>query len=128
MMSSPLLISDDEAEQEKGFDDSVMIVEDYEAPSTPLSASSTAKPPANGKCSPLLISDDEAEQEKGFDDSVMMVEDYEAPARNGNGTDYGDEDVMIIDELPDIPDLPEAGNEEKQITTSKKRVCSSRKN
>ena len=43
--SSPLLISDDEAEQEKGFGDSLIIVEDYEAPSTPLSASSTAEPP-----------------------------------------------------------------------------------
>ena len=28
--------------------------------------------------------------------------------------DYGDEDVMIIDEIPDISDLPEAGNEENK--------------
>ena len=83
-------------------------------PCSPSSASSTAKPPVNHKSSPLLISDDEAEQEKGFDDSLIIVEDYEAPERNGNGTDYGDEDVMIIDKIPDIPDLPEAVNEENK--------------
>ena len=47
-----------------------------------------------------------------MDDSLIILEDYEAPERNGNGRDYGDENVMIIDEIPDIPDLPEAGNEE----------------
>ena len=82
--SSPLIISDDEAEQEKGFDDSLIILEDNEAPER------------NGN--------DEAEQEKGFDDSLIILEDNEAPDRNGNGTDYGDEDVMIIDEIPDIPE------------------------
>ena len=80
-------------------------------PSTPSSASSTAKPPVIDKSSPLLISDDETEQEKGFNDSLMIVEDYEAPERNDNGADYGDEDVMIIDEILVIPDLPETGNE-----------------
>ena len=79
--SSPLIISDDEAEQEKGFDDSLIILEDNEAPER------------NGN--------DEAEQEKGFDDSLIILEDNEAPDRNGNGTDYGDEDVMIIDEIPE---------------------------
>ena len=66
--NSPLIISDDEAEQEKGFDDSLMIVEDYEVTnvSTQSSASSTAKPPVNDKSSPLLISDDKSEQEKRF--------------------------------------------------------------
>ena len=82
--SSPLIISDDEAEQEKGFDDSLIILEDNEAPER------------NGN--------DEAEQEKGFDDSLIILEDNEAPERNGNGTDYGNEDVMIIDEIPDIPE------------------------
>ena len=65
-------------------------------PSSPSSASSTAKLPVHDKNSPLIISDDEAEQEKGFDDSLTIVEDYEAPERNGNGTDYADEDIMII--------------------------------
>ena len=48
----------------------------------------------------------------------MIVEDYEAPGRNG--TDYGDEDVMIIDK---IPDLPEAGNEvlEEDVVTVQKK-------
>ena len=81
---SPLIISDDEAEQEKDFDESHIILEDNEAPDR------------NGN--------DEAEQEKGFDESLIILEDNEAPDRNGNGMDYGDEDVMIIDEIPDIPE------------------------
>ena len=68
-------------------------------PCCPSTVSSTAKPPVNDKSSPLIISDDEAEQEKGFDDSLIILEDNEAPERNGNGTDYGNEDVMIIDEF-----------------------------
>ena len=82
--SGPLIISDDEAEQEEGFNESLIILEDNEAPDR------------NGN--------DEAEQEKGFEESLIILEDNEAPNRNGNGTDYGDEDVMIIDEIPDIPE------------------------
>ena len=83
-------------------------------PCCPSTASSTAKLPVNDKSSPLIVSDDEAEQEKDFDDSLIKLEDYEAPERNGNGTDYGDEDVMIIDEIPDIP---EKNAEGKQTNT-----------
>ena len=89
-------------------------------PCTLSSTSSTAKPPVNDKSSLLLISDDEAEQQTGFDDSLMIVEYYEAPERNS--TDYGDEDVLIIDKIPDIPDLPEGGNDvlENVVTVKNK--------
>ena len=57
---------------------------------------------------------------KVFDDLLVIVKDYEVPERNG--TDYGDGDVMIIDEIPGILDLPEGGNDvlENVITVQNK--------
>ena len=106
--SSPLIISDDEAEQEKGFDDSLIILEDNEAPER--NGNDEAEQEKGFDDSLIILEDkeaperngnDEAEQEKGFDDSLIILEDNDAPDRNVNGTDYGNEDVMILDEIPE---------------------------
>ena len=108
--SSPLIISDDEAEQEEGFDESLIILEDNEAPDR--NGNDEAEQEKGFDESLIILEDneapdrngnDEAEQ-KGFDESLIILEDNAAPDRNGNGMDYGDEDFMIIDEIPDIPE------------------------